>query len=102
MQKVTLTIGHKVGASEVHTTESICGAVTELMPVDGYTAIPCMGMWQGVPEHSTRIEFVVDESDATNIVILVPRLAAILQQEAIMCEVAPADVSFPTALIPAA
>lgn len=102
MQKVTLTIGHKVGAIETHTTESICETVTELMPIDGYTAIPCMGMWQGVPEHSTRIEFITDELGAAEIVVRVPSLAAMLQQEAIMCEVAPAEVTFPTALIPAA
>ena len=102
MQKVTLTIGHKVGASEVHTTESVCRAVTELMPVDGYTAIPCMGMWRGVPEHSTRIEFVTDEQGAAEIVVRVPHLATILQQEAIMCEVASAEVSFPMAIVAAA
>lgn len=102
MQKVTLTIGHKVGAVETHTTESICAAVTELMPIDGYTAIPCMGMWKGVPEHSTRIEFITDELGAAEIVVRVPSLAAMLQQEAIMCEVSPAEVTFPTALIPAA
>lgn len=102
MQKVVLTIGHKVGSVETHTTESICAAVTELMPVEGYTAIPCMGMWRGVPESSTRIEFVVDEAQATQIVVRVPQLATILKQEAIMCEVEPANVSFPTALIHAA
>lgn len=102
MQKVTLTIGHKVGAVETHTTESICKVVTELMPVDGYTAIPCCGMWCGVPENSTRIEFVTDEQGAAAIVVRVPRLAAILQQEAIMCEVASVDVTFPAAIIPAA
>lgn len=102
MQKVVLTVGHKVGLAETHTTESICATVTELMPVDGYTAIPCMGMWQGVPEHSTRIEFITDELGAAEIVARVPRLATVLQQEAIMCEVSPAEVTFPAAIVAAA
>lgn len=102
MQKVTLTIGHNVGPVEALDTATICATVTELMPVDGYTAIPCVGMWQGMPENSTRIEFVVDEQDAAAIVVRVPELAARLNQEAIMCEVAPVNVSFVAATTVAA
>lgn len=101
MLKVTLTIGHKVGSVEVLDTPTVCETVTELMSVDGYTAIPCFGMWKGVPENSTRIEFVVDEHEATAIIVRVPELAARLNQEAIMCEVAPAEVTFPTAIVAA-
>lgn len=101
MFKVTLTIGHKVGSVEVLDTPTVCAVVTELMPVDGYTAIPCFGMWKGVPENSTRIEFVVDEQEVANIVVQVPNLAARLNQEAIMCEVAPAEVTFQTAIVAA-
>lgn len=101
MQKVTLTIGHNVGPVEVLTTATICATVTELMPVDGYTAIPCVGMWQGMGENSTRIEFVVDEQDAAAIVVRVPELAARLNQEAIMCEVAPCNVTFTAATVAA-
>lgn len=102
MFKVTLTIGHKVGSVEVLDTPTVCAVITELMPVDGYTAIPCFGMWKGVPENSTRIEFVVDEHESTAIVVRVPELAARLNQEAIMCEVAPAEVTFESAVIVAA
>lgn len=94
MQKVTLSIGHNVGPVEALDTAIICNTVTELMPVDGYTAIPCLGMWQGMAEKSTRIEFVVDEQDAAAIVVRVPELAARLNQEAVMVEVAPVNVSF--------
>lgn len=101
MQKVTLTIGHKVGSVEVLDAQTICETITELIPIDGYTAIPCLGMWKGIPENSTRIEFVTDERGAAAIVVKVPTLAARLNQEAIMCEVSPAQVSFPTAIVAA-
>lgn len=101
MQKVTLTIGHNVGPVEALDARTICETVTELMPVDGYTAIPCVGMWHGMPENSTRIEFAVPEQDAAAIVVRVPELAARLNQEAIMCEVAPANITFPVATVAA-
>ena len=101
MQKVVLTIGHNIGPVEALTTSTICATVTELMPVDGYTAIPCVGMWQRMPENSTRIEFVVNEQDAAAIVVRVPELAARLNQEAIMCEVVACNVEFVAATVAA-
>lgn len=103
MQKVTLTIGHKVGSVEILTTTEICAAVTTTLAVDAFTAIPCVGMWRGVPENSTRVEIVTDELRADEIVARVPELAWQLNQEAIMCECVTANVTFPAAaLIPAA
>lgn len=102
MKQVTLTIGHNVGSVEVFDTPSICQTITEFLHIDAFTALPCIGMWKGMPEHSTRIEIVTDESSARTILGKIPSLAAKLNQEAIMCESHDANVSFPAAIIPAA
>ena len=101
MRKVSLTIGHKVGPIEVHDTASICREVTTTLGVSAFTAIPCYGMWEGQAELSTRIELVVDDDKARDIISLVPYLAWKLNQEAIMCEDVDASVTFPAATIPA-
>lgn len=101
MFKVVLTIGHKVGSVELLTTAEICGTVTEYLGVDAFTAIPCVGMWKGIPENSTRVEIVTDEQAANAIVGRVPELAAQLNQEAIMVECHAANVTFPTAIVAA-
>ena len=102
MQKVTLTIGHKIGLVEALDTAAICAAVTASLAIEAFTAIPCVGMWKGIPENSTRIEIVTDESTADEIVKRVPYLAWQLNQEAIMSESCPANVTFPTARVAAA
>lgn len=95
MYKVVLTIGHKVGAVESLTTETVCAAVSTTLGVSGYTAIPCLGMWMGVPETSTRIEVVTStEAEAREMCARVPALARALGQEAIMCESSVASVVF--------
>lgn len=99
MQKVILTIGHKVGSVDVLDDATICQCVTSTMHVDAFTAIPCMGMWRGVPESSTRVEIVTDDPDS--VTVHVPHLAWALNQEAIMCEVQEVNVTFPTPTIPA-
>lgn len=101
LYKTSLTIGHKVGSVETWDTATICAKATSLMPIDGFTAIPCVGMWCGVPENSTRLEMVTDESTAAAIIELVPKLAYELGQEAIMAESGPADVDFIESTIPA-
>lgn len=95
MQKVILTIGHKVGDVDTLDDATICNAVTTTMGVEAFTAMPCMGMWRGVPEMSTRVEIVTDDPDS--VTIHVPHLAFSLNQEAIMCEVQTVNVTFPTA-----
>ena len=102
MQKVTLTIGHKIGLVEALDTATICATITASLAIEAFTAIPCIGMWKGVPENSTRIEIVTDERTAGEIVERVPYLAWQLNQEAIMCESCPANVTFPTAIVAAA
>lgn len=99
MEKVVLTIGHKIGSVDALDDATICNCVTTTLKVDAFTAIPCMGMWKGVPESSTRIEIVTD--DPSSVTMYVPHLAWQLDQEAIMCEIQPVNVSFPTAIIPA-
>lgn len=104
MHKVTLTVGHKVGSVELLTMANICAAAAATLAIDGFTAIPCVGMWRGVPESSTRIEIVVDDDlSAERVISRVPELAAQLNQEAVMVEYEPmADVSFAAALHQAA
>lgn len=100
MKKVILTIGHNVGNVDALDDVAICAAVTTTLGVDGFTAYPCLGMWKGMPEMSTRIEVVTDDPDS--VTIHVPKLAWSLNQEAIMCEVVEVNVTFPAAVIPAA
>ena len=102
MKKITLTIGHNVGPVEAINTATICAAVTNTLHINGFTAIPCVGMWQGMGENSTRIEIVTDDADAARINELVPTLAWQLNQEAIMCEVASSEnITFIAAVAPA-
>ena len=102
MQKVQLTIGHKVGSVEVFDTPAICHEVTTTLGVDAFTAIPCVGMWKGQAEMSTRVEMVFsDDSQAEYVLSLVPTLAHNLNQEAIMVEHYDAAVTFPSAIVPA-
>ncbi len=95
---ITLTIGHKVGADERWDTPTVASAVTTMLGVEAFTAIPCFGMWRGQAESSTRIEIVVDGADeARAIADEVPFLAQMLEQEAIMCEVRPSHTEFVSA-----
>jgi len=95
MKKITLTIGHNIGNVEALDTRSIYQAATQTLNVLGFTAFDCLGMWQGMPETSTRIEIVCEDNEAGAIIASVPALTEALNQEAIMCEVADAaGVSF--------
>lgn len=92
--QVTLTIGHKVGSVEKLDTATVCNAVTALLGVEAFTALPCVGMWKGQAETSTRIEIVTDKQTARSIECEVPYLSHMLEQEAIMCEVRPCATEF--------
>lgn len=94
MMQVTLTVGHKVGTVERWDTPTICDAVTTILGIEAFTAIPCFGMWRGQAETSTRVEIVCDERAAQSIANEVPYLSHMLEQEAIMCEVRPCATEF--------
>ena len=94
MMQVSLTIGHNVGNEQRLDTPAVCQAVTSLLGVEAFTAIPCYGMWRGMAESSTRVEIVCDEQTAVSIEQEVPFLAHMLGQEAIMCEVRASHASF--------
>ena len=103
MYQISLTIGHNVGVIEALTIDGICDAVTDALGVEGFTAVPCRGMWRGMAEKSTRIEIIVDEhNDVTTICNAVPNLAAQLNQEAIMVDVRESSTMFITPTIVAA
>ena len=101
MKQVTLAIGHKVGADERWDTATIADAVSTSLGVEAFTAIPCIGMWRGQAETSTRIEIVCDESQALRIREDVPFLARMLEQEAIMVEVRETSTEFVAASVAA-
>lgn len=88
MKTLILTIGHNIGDEPVHTTAAVCAEVREALGVSGYTAIPCLGMWQGRAEQSTRVEIeMLRDADAEAIMDRVPELAARLGQVEIMADV---------------
>lgn len=101
MRKIQLTIGHKIGPIDALDTATVCAAVTTTLAVSAFTAIPCIGMWKGQPENSTRIEIVTTNDDADRIAGLVPTLAWQLNQDAIMVETTSADVAFVESVVPA-
>ena len=101
MKQVTLTIGHKVGDEERWDTPTVADAVTTFLGIEAFTAFPCVGMWRGQAETSTRIEIVCDERTASYVEGEVPFLAEMLQQEAIMCDVRPCTTSFVAARVAA-
>lgn len=83
---VQLTIGHNVAGVPTHTAADVCKAFTDLTGVTGFTAIPCIGMWNGQCESSTRIECVFENyEEAKKVVYSVPELCVALKQDAIMC-----------------
>lgn len=88
-QQIQLTIGHNVEGKPTHSIQHVCKQVEQILGVEAYTAIPCLGMWKGTAEDSTRIEIVTDPVNASTIRANVPYLAYALDQEAIMCQIGP-------------
>lgn len=88
MKTLILTIGHNVGDEPTHTAATVCAEVRKVLGVAGYTAIPCLGMWQGRAEQSTRVEIdLLKDADADTILKRVPTLAARLDQVEILTDV---------------
>ena len=88
MKSVHLTIGHNVKGIPTFTTAEVCGHVSDVLGLEAFTAIECLGMWRGEVEKSTRIEVCgLTDEEAAGIRELVPVLAAALAQDAIMCEI---------------
>lgn len=88
MKTLILTIGHNVGDERRHTTAGVCEDVRDVLNVSGYTAIPCLGMWQGRAEESTRVEIeMIRDDEAETLMSRIPALAARLEQVEIMADV---------------
>lgn len=95
MANVYLTIGHNVGNTPTHTTTTIAQAVHDVLGIEAFTAIPCIGMWQGMAEQSTRVEVCAVSAEMVEAVRAnIARLASALSQEAIMIQTDDAPVSF--------
>ena len=56
MKDIHLTIGHNVNGRPTHTTRAVCATAARILEVEGFTAVPCLGMWRGEAEDSTRLE----------------------------------------------
>ena len=84
MKLVQLTIGFNVNGEARHNMHTVCEKVTDVLNVEAYTAIPCLGMWRGEAEDSARIEIVAEETEARTILANVPYLAYALEQCEIM------------------
>lgn len=83
---LTLSIGHNVGDGRAirHTRADVLAAVQDVLTPAGYTAWECSGMWEGAPEHSTRVEIAgLTDAEAERIARAVPALAAALNQDAV-------------------
>ena len=93
LKDVTLTIGHNVGNMPTWNTESVCTTAAAVLGVDGLTAYTVRGIWQGVPEESTRLE-ICGIYNAVELLQRVETLATALQQECIMCAVTDSQTQF--------
>lgn len=92
---VLLTIGHNVNGKPTLTTRYITKRVTMRLQIQGFTAIPCLGMWEGEAEESTRLEInALDKAKADDIRAQIPELAKALGQMQIMFEMKPSRVEF--------
>ena len=96
---IHLTIGHNVGNKPTLTTAYIAKRVTTRLHVKGFTAIPCLGMWEGMPEESTRLEINgLSKAEADDIRAQIPALIKALGQMAIMYELKPSSAEFVEAM----
>ena len=83
MELVQLTIGHNVGNTPRWSSADVATTCADVLGIDGMTVIPCLGMWCGMPEQSSRVEIVTD--DPARIISRIPQLCETLEQDAIMC-----------------
>lgn len=92
--QITLTVGHNVKGVPTLTTREVVNCVTTYLGAKGATVLGCDGMWEGVPETSTRIEVVRDNLTRDMIYKRVRKMSRCLRQEAIMCEVKEVTIEF--------
>lgn len=95
MKDIHLTIGHNVNGHPTHTTRAVCATAARILEVEGFTAVPCLGMWRGEAEDSTRLEICgLDDEAARAVWTRVPLLAAALDQVEVMAEAVPSRIRF--------
>ena len=87
MQTLTLTIGHNVGTCSVWSFEQVAATAADILALDGMTAFPVLGIWQGSREESTRIEVYAEPEEVERILSATPALARALRQECIAATV---------------
>lgn len=87
MQNLNLTIGHNVGSQPVWDFEQVTAIAADLLALDGMTAFPVLGLWEGSREESTRVEVYAEPEEVERIISAVPALARALRQECIAATV---------------
>ena len=95
MRDIILTIGHNVNGIPTHDTAAVCATACDVLGIDGCTAVPCLGVWHGESESSTRLEVcALSEAEAARVWDLIPSLADALKQCEVMAEQRPSRVAF--------
>lgn len=95
MQDLVITIGHNVDGIPTHDEASILEALRWTLEPEGFTAYPVQGLWHGEREDSTRIEIcAIDEAEAARLLLQVPSLARLLDQDAIAVQLTPSSMQF--------
>ncbi len=71
--KLTLTIGHNVGATPTLTHGHVVRVAADVLALDAFTAWQTVGYYHGAAETGTRIEICADKSEVMRIYDAVPR-----------------------------
>ena len=86
MRTLTLTIGHNVGNVPTWSTSQVCNRVHMILNCEGFTAFPCLGMWNGAGEESTRVEICGTAEELTAYIQAIPALCRALNQVCILVQ----------------
>ena len=91
---INLTIGHNVSGKPTLTDTDIIGALRGI-GIFGATFIPCIGIWCGEREESTRVEICsVSGEEVTRIKQAIPDVCKRLRQECIMFDCRTSSTEF--------
>lgn len=81
---VSISIGHTVGTTPTHTHEHVIAKARDVLKLTDYSAWEINGMYNGLPESSTRIEInALSETEANELLSQLEELAYKLDQESI-------------------
>jgi hypothetical protein len=96
--RYTLAIGHNVAGFPHWSRETVESTVSANWTLPGFTLTSAFGRWEGVDEDSTLVTYLGDASDEAAILAIAERIAADLQQDAVLVTAEPVRVAFVSAL----